>query len=564
MFEAMDGCGDSGNGFGADVPSRQVPDEGAVAWSGPIPGSDRRPHFLAAPASRAGRVPAPPVNALDLFALRDALAHLDPAAGADPAGQHVRAIASPDGVEAEAVDRISALEQIKSACAAAQAREAAALEAHRHQEESSRGVPADRRGRGLGAEVGMARRENSTRGSLHLRLGRHLVADLPHTLAALTSGRISEEHAAAVERNTHWLPSGARRAVDANLADRLGRLGLRGLIQETRSEAAHQDPLAAAEHFDRAVEGRHVHLKPTDNGMAYLTALLPMTHAVACFRALSEVAATAVALGEAEGRTPQQVVADTVVERLTGQEAAEAVPVEVQLVMTDAALLGTDESPAWLPGHGPVPAPIARRFLAGTEADVFLRRLYTAPDSGQLVAMESDRRTFTGLLQQMVLIRDGTCRTPYCDAPIRHIDHARPHKDGGETSWENASGLCVRCNLTKEAPGWAHGATPEALTVVTPTGHRYTSTPRPLVPPRPAEPAGPAEHAEPAELDTPGRLERSGTLEAPERLARPAGHDAQLRLAAALDIVNHVGPGPIDYLTDAPPELGTVQYQGAA
>lgn len=478
--------------------------EGASGWL-------VSPAVSAAAPSGAPAVLAPPVNALDLLSFRDALAALDPAAAPEAAGRSPRAIASPDGAEAEAVDRINALEQIKSACAAAQARESAALEVHRWQDEAARGVPAERRGRGLGSEIGLARRENPTRGSLHLRLGRHLVADLPHTLAALASGRISEEHAAAVERHTHWLPSAARRAVDANLVDRLGRLGLRGLAQETRAEAAHQDPLAAAEHFDRAVESRHVHLKPADDGMAYLSALLPMTQAAACFRALSEVAASAVALGEAEGRAPQQVLADTLVERLTGQGDAEAVPVEVQLVMTDAALLGSDDSPAWLPGHGPVPAAVARRFLAGTEADVFLRRLYADPGSGQLVAMESERRTFTGLLRQMVLIRDGTCRTPYCDAPIRHVDHARPHRDGGKTSWENASGLCVRCNLTKEAPGWVHGATPEALTVSTPTGHRYTSTPRPLTPPSTGPPCGRA-----------------------------------------------------DYPTDAPPEVATIQYGDAA
>ena len=44
-------------------------------------------------------------------------------------------------------------------------------------------------------------------------------------------------------------------------------------------------------------------------------------------------------LGEAEGRTPAQVLADTLVERLTGQASAAATPVEVHLVMTDQALL---------------------------------------------------------------------------------------------------------------------------------------------------------------------------------------------------------------------------------
>ncbi|WP_396187631.1 HNH endonuclease [Citricoccus sp.] len=103
--------------------------------------------------------------------------------------------------------------------------------------------------------------------------------------------------------------------------------------------------------------------------------------------------------------------------------------------------------------------------------------------------MDSHRRAFSGLLRHMVLLRDGICRTPYCDAPIRHIDHATPHRDGGPTSWDNASGLCVRCNHTKENPGWAHQATAEELRVTTPTGHKYTNRPRPLTPPPVPDPA---------------------------------------------------------------------------
>jgi hypothetical protein len=49
---------------------------------------------------------------------------------------------------------------------------------------------------------------------------------------------------------------------------------------------------------------------------------------------------------------------------------------------------------------------------------------------------------------------DGTCRTPYCDAPIRHTDHATPVAHGGPTSVLNGLGECEACNYAKEAPGW--------------------------------------------------------------------------------------------------------------
>ena len=56
-------------------------------------------------------------------------------------------------------------------------------------------------------------------------------------------------------------------------------------------------------------------------------------------------------------------MADTLVERGTGQAVAAAVPVEVHLVMTDQAMFSTGEGrdePAHLDGYGPIPAELAR------------------------------------------------------------------------------------------------------------------------------------------------------------------------------------------------------------
>ena len=70
--------------------------------------------------------------------------------------------------------------------------------------------------------------------------------------------------------------------------------------------------------------------------------------------------------------------------------------------------------------------------------------------------MESSSRTFEGLLAEFIDIRDaGTCRTPGCNAAIRHRDHVARAADGGRTAADNGQGLCERCNYVKEAPGWA-------------------------------------------------------------------------------------------------------------
>lgn len=91
---------------------------------------------------------------------------------------------------------------------------------------------------------------------------------------------------------------------------------------------------------------------------------------------------------------------------------------------------------------------------------------------------------------------------PGCGAPIRHVDHVKPHAEGGPTSAANAQGLCVRCNLVKELVGWharvveppgaqdpgaggarrqSIGAQPHTVEVTTPTGHRYRSNAPPVV-----------------------------------------------------------------------------------
>ena len=85
---------------------------------------------------------------------------------------------------------------------------------------------------------------------------------------------------------------------------------------------------------------------------------------------------------------------------------------------------------------------------------MWLRRLYTTADGRDLVAMDSRRRLFGGLLRRMLVLRDDVCTTPWCEAPIVHADHATAVREGGLTGFEEGNGKCARCNQTKEAPGW--------------------------------------------------------------------------------------------------------------
>jgi hypothetical protein len=98
--------------------------------------------------------------------------------------------------------------------------------------------------------------------------------------------------------------------------------------------------------------------------------------------------------------------------------------------------------------------------------------------------MESRARLFPKALAAFIALRDDTCRTPYCNAPIRHTDHAVPDARGGPTSALNGNGTCEACNYAKEAPGWRvrtsnrFGCHTTAFT--TPTGATYTGKAPPL------------------------------------------------------------------------------------
>ncbi len=233
-------------------------------------------------------------------------------------------------------------------------------------------------------------------------------------------------------------------------------------------------------------------IRPGRDGMGYVTAYLPMPHALAVHGALKTAADEC-----PENRPRGQVMADTLVERITGRPADVPVPIAVNMVLTDRTLLAGDNTPARIPGYGPIPAPIARRLIGEAIWDdrskATLRRLYQHPTSGALVAMESRARLFPKGLSAFIDLRDDTCRTPYCDAPIRHHDHATPNHDGGPTSATNGLGLCEACNYTKEAPGWHVTATVDetgthTAEFTTPTGAHHHSHAPPLPethPPRP-------------------------------------------------------------------------------
>lgn len=387
-------------------------------------------------------------------------------------GEFLRALDA-GGTEAETLERVTALEELKSAVVAAQSKEAVAFETLRIERDRLNRVPATDCGKRAGDEVGLAKKVSPGSGRKFLSTARSIVIGMPNTFKALAEGEISEDKARIMVDETAGLDGADRRTVDTRMKRSLGPSGLRSLRAEARALAAEMDAEAAAKRAAKAESNRRVNLTVIDDGMARISAILPLTQAVAAYESLRAGAESITAAGDAGGRNRQQVLADTFVERLSGQASAAAVPAEIHLLVDTESLLSDGLVPAWLPGFGPLPAKTAREFIAANEAQMFISRIFTRPEDGQLVGMDSKSREFTGRLRQMITFRDDVCRTPWCDAPIRHADHAQSVAAGGETTWENGSGLCASCNYAKEHPGWKHEATAEGLRVTTPSGRSY-------------------------------------------------------------------------------------------
>lgn len=472
--------------------------------------------------------------------------------------------------DAVLIDRIAALERLKSGCAAAQARLTATFADSVTADAAARKQRMDVTRRSIGGQIGLARRDSPFAGRRHVGVAAALVNDMPHSLAALACGDLSERRARIVVEQLACLTSAHRREADQLLAPELARLGDRTAETRAAAVAARLDPETVMAKVRGAVKDRHVSLRPAPDAMSRLSGLLPVTLGVAVYAALCKAAATATAMPGGDSRNRGQLMADALVSAVTGQQiigcdpygvphyapaasdpaasnpaaaadvddddavvvdiAAADAPtagapeapapevsapgspstdtavairgctagcgISINLVMTDRTLLDSDDEPAYLHGIGPIPAALARALVIGsadTSTRTFIRRLYADPVTGRLDAMDSKRRLFPAAAQRFLLARDQTCRTPWCDAPIRQYDHVQSHADGGPTTIINAQGQCQACNLTKDSPRWFARSSDGTIHLTVPTGHTYAS---PTPPPPRSQPWAEISHTE--------------------------------------------------------------------
>lgn len=383
--------------------------------------------------------------------------------------------------DAERIDRIARLERLKAAAAALQVAESVRFAQSQAEQQLAADVHPDRIGRGIADQLGLACHVSGFEAARRLGVARALWFDLPQTFELLTTGAISAYVASLVVTETRHLDAGARRQVDAKVvAAGISTMGVRSAAACARRHAYQADPQGYLQRGRTERQNRRVGLRAAPDTMSVLSGYLPVEHGVACLKSLR--AATDKLKADGDRRTRDQIMADTMVERLTGSASAFDVDVEVQIMMPiDSLLDPNDPTPAEVAGYGPLPTGIAREILAGTRGRLWWRRLFTAPPTRHIVSGDPFRRRFDGFLKELITMRDRGCRDPFCDAPIRHLDHIHRHSAGGSTSYSNGRGVCERGNYAREMPGWRIDLltdgmkVPHAVKITTPTGHSYVS-----------------------------------------------------------------------------------------
>jgi hypothetical protein len=371
-------------------------------------------------------------------------------------------------------------------------------------------------------EVGVALK--LARGAAAGRIGTacRLLAVLPDTHALWETGRIDTAKARAIDEATAVLSDEKATQVAARVLPRAPEQTVAQLRAALARAILAVDPDGAAERHTEARKDRRVNVQAEADGMASLYALLTASDAAGAYAWLTRLARR---LGTDDPRTMDNRRADLLAALLNGRLVADAdihtvdhdpddtldEPVDtpddttptggdatcgdaggraqrrairpvtpgkplIQVVMAHSTLIGADDQPAELIGHGPIPAHLAREIAA----DGVWRRIVTDPLSGTV--LDYGRTTYqppAGLADH-VRIRDQHCRFPLCRrrAADGELDHIVPWADGGETSAANLQALCVHHHKLKTHAGWRIEAHPDGrLTWITPTGYRCTTEP---------------------------------------------------------------------------------------
>lgn len=339
-----------------------------------------------------------------------------------------------------------------------------------------------------------------TAGSL-LAESHTLTGTLPLTLAALTAGTLSWQHARVmVDESTGLDPAGAAEleghfldpeAVNPARGCPAGELVPSRFRHKARIWRERHHRVSIEQRHARSVADRRVEYTPDRDGMAWFSAYLPADQAAGIWNRTT--AAARALQGPDEDRTLTQLRADTTATLLLGGDVthlsvgvAPSPRAQVLVTVPVLSLLGTTDEPAMLDGYGPIPPTMARRLIA-EGAESFHRVLIDPRDGAPLEIGRTSYRLNTAQ-RQWLRMRDGKCPFPGCSNQSldNEADHLTPWARGGATGISNLAQPCPKHHRLRHTTGWKPGPAtqhqPPGWT--SPTGRHYKSEPPDHEPPQ--------------------------------------------------------------------------------
>jgi hypothetical protein len=330
-------------------------------------------------------------------------------------------------------------------------------------------------------EVMCALRISSRAARRSLATAKTLTRDLPQTITALSSGSICAGDARSIAAASWKLPPDVTPDFEDRVVSQAAAQTPGELRRSLQRAVISLDPATAQQRHELAVEDREVSLNPLPDGMASMPVVLRAVDAEAVYTRLSGAARL---LPADDPRSMDQKRADLLVDAVLAAIAHDALPElqgrrpQVNIHVGLSTLLGCDDEPGWLDGHGPVTAAEARRIAH--HADGVWRRLVTDPVDGQI--LDVGRRSYRPprALADHVLARDSECAFPSCHQPGYRcdIDHIHPWDQGGTTCPGNHAPTCRRHHRCKTLGPFRYRRNPDGSYTWNLGGrHEYTSTP---------------------------------------------------------------------------------------
>jgi len=333
-----------------------------------------------------------------------------------------------------------------------------------------------------------------------------LATVLPGTRAALATGQISARHAAAVVEavNLAGLEAEAIAVVEDKALRSAGRQNVAQLRRTLTRAITAADPGAAERRHRDRIATRQVRLSDAGDGMARYSAEIEAVAAAKLAATVTDHAHTLRAAdkaatasnssnssgGAVEVRTLDAARADALcqlvaagaaaIQASNGQPPTMTVETTIHITVPLTVLLGLDDSPAELSGHGPITAAQAR--AAAHTAGATWRRLITDDVSGTVLDVGRTRYRPPAAIADTVRAQHPRCLFPTCSHPSTHcdLDHREEYDrtgngTGGATSVDNLGPLCRYHHNAKTHGGWAWTVQPStgAVTWTSPTGHSY-------------------------------------------------------------------------------------------